>query len=159
MTEAERLKKERKRCLQRIEDINLEQLAIGNQRDVENKTRSQIIDELEQKRRKAIKEKTAVIEALDQQLRDIDRRLYEAQKALREIEEALREEEFANRDLVLSDHAILRFLERKKKMDLDKVKKEMLSEDMKNTARLCRGNFEYRGFIVKNNVVITVLPE
>lgn len=55
------------------------------------------------------------------------------------------------KELKISDHAILRYLERKKKLDIEKIKEEIKNE----LEGLNLKDVNAYGFVVRNNVVAT----
>ena len=70
-------------------------------------------------------------------------------------------EMLTDKDIQISEHAILRYLERVCLIDLDKIKNEILDDKTKTLIRKL-GNGKYpinNGFkiVVKNNVVLTVI--
>jgi chromosome segregation ATPase len=56
----------------------------------------------------------------------------------------------------VTDHAIVRYLERRFNIDIDDIKKEILSEELVTKVRALGGNCNYQGIVVKDNTVITV---
>lgn len=57
----------------------------------------------------------------------------------------------------VSDHAILRYLERKFNIDIDSIRDEILTPDRKSAIRAgaTKIKTEYVDFIVKNNTIVT----
>jgi hypothetical protein len=67
-------------------------------------------------------------------------------------------------DLVVSDHAIVRYLERVLKYDVEVLKKQILTDELKSYAKNFKGNgkfpfgekHEFQA-VIKNNIVVTFL--
>lgn len=75
--------------------------------------------------------------------------LYKLQKELKDKNE-----------VIITDHAILRFLERTKLIDLNKIKNEILNDNVKKTIEILgSGKFSTNDVIlvVKDKVIVTVL--
>jgi len=97
----------------------------------------------------------------DQEIREIKAKLALAEKAKEEIEMQIRK---LTEEIVISEHAILRYLERVKGVDIEEIKKEILPEE---TAVLVRKMGQAEGTYntcthklrVKENVVITVMTD
>ena len=56
----------------------------------------------------------------------------------------------------VTDHAIVRYIERRCNIDIDHIRKEILSEELVTKVRALGGNCNYQGVVVKDNTVITV---
>lgn len=71
------------------------------------------------------------------------------------------ERELGTNHPFVCDHAIVRYLERKKKMDIDAIKAEILTEQNISAIRAGATKIKTDGvvLIIKNGVVITVLPK
>lgn len=58
--------------------------------------------------------------------------------------------------MVVSNHALLRYAERRYSLPLDNLEKEILS--MVRGAEMGADEVHYKGFVIKNNTVITYIP-
>jgi len=63
--------------------------------------------------------------------------------------------------IIVSDHAIVRYIERVKKMDIEQLKKEILTDDVMLLISQLGGNGSYPAkefsIKIKDNVVVTVI--
>lgn len=61
--------------------------------------------------------------------------------------------------IAVSDHAILRFLERKYNLDVSSIREGILTKDVKTAIEKGATKFKVDGidFIIKNNVIVTSL--
>jgi hypothetical protein len=62
-------------------------------------------------------------------------------------------------DITISEHAVLRFLERVRGEDLESIKQQILSEDLKKQIQvLGDGTYPVKDFkvLVRNNIIVTV---
>jgi len=71
------------------------------------------------------------------------------------------ERELSTKHPFVCDHAILRYLERKKKMDIDAIRAEILTEQNISAIKAGATKIKTDGIIlvIKNGGVITVLPK
>lgn len=62
-------------------------------------------------------------------------------------------------ELVVSEHAILRYLERVRKYDMKTASQSILTHELREIAKLGDGRYTVNGYtlIIKNNVVTTVI--
>jgi hypothetical protein len=73
-------------------------------------------------------------------------------------------EKLSPKDLVVSEHAILRYLERIEGMDMDRVRKILLDRQIIDCHKKLGNNGEYPSLDstfkvkIKNNVITTVIP-
>lgn len=65
-------------------------------------------------------------------------------------------------DVVLSEHALLRYIEREKKIDLKSIKAEILTDKVKEQIKTIGSGKIPCGelnLIVKNNVIVSIVPK
>lgn len=89
----------------------------------------------------------------------IDERLSTAERNLKKTEDELKKLKTGNK-IIVSEHAVLRYLERTMELDLKAVENEILSEEVVSQYRTL-GNGKYPvsngcKAVIKDNVVITV---
>ncbi len=120
----------------------------------------QTSDEIKALRRriaeKRVELKSAEAESKEKadRVRDITTSLAELARSLQTLQEEIQ-------DPVVTDHAVLRYLEREKGMDIDAIREEMLSERVVEMIRFTRtgkvsvGNG--RRLVVKDMAVVSVL--
>lgn len=110
--------------------------------------------------RERLAEKEKRLKALRREVEDLQETISTLQK---QQENAVKEVKSLENDLAqmksdkiwVSDHAILRYLERAHYIDVGAVRQEMLS--MIYGAKAF-GSFKFAGFVVRNNTVVTYLP-
>ena len=83
-------------------------------------------------------------------------------KAEHQLKRVLQEiSDLAEKDVIVSEHAILRFLERKFSLDIEDIKKDIFSDSIK-IQHQALGNGQYPitdglKAVIKNNTVVTVV--
>lgn len=90
---------------------------------------------------------------LKKQIREEERRLLTAKEKLERLTKKAEEP-------ILTDHALVRYIERVKGIDIAQMKKEILNDKLRDLiSTLGNGKFPCDGFtaIVKDNQVITIL--
>ena len=91
---------------------------------------------------------------------DVTKRLDVMLQQRNSIDEEIKQLSMKAEQVIVSEHAILRYLERAMNLDLDAIKKEILSESLVASCAAFRsGKFPIgRGIkaVVKNNVIVTV---
>lgn len=84
------------------------------------------------------------------------------EKQIKEVEEKIHKLKGSNENIIVSEHAILRYLERVYRLDLEKIKQEILPERIAAQAKII-GNGRYgvidHTLLIKDNVVVTVLTD
>ena len=84
------------------------------------------------------------------------------EKQIKEVEEKIHKLKGANENIIVSEHAIIRYLERVYRLDLEKIKQEILPERIAAQAKII-GNGRYgvidHTLLIKDNVVVTVLTD
>ncbi|MFA5216285.1 hypothetical protein [Sulfuricurvum sp.] len=84
------------------------------------------------------------------------------EKQIKEVEEKIHKLKGANETIIVSEHAILRYLERVYKLDLEKIKHEILPDRIAAQAKVI-GNGRYgvidHTLLIKDNVVVTVITD
>jgi len=85
---------------------------------------------------------------------------FQLQGVRQDIEEEIRQLLEESKMPVISEHALLRYLERVGGIDIESTKKEMLSEQAVKMIKFINGNGKARvngvDYIVKNNTIVTV---
>lgn len=93
----------------------------------------------------------------------VDKKIYFVSRKIEEFESKLKSLAATAMEPIISDHAILRYLERVKKVDIEGVKKEILNDDLKKLIQtLDSGKFPSHGFtaVVRDKTIITIVtPE
>lgn len=89
--------------------------------------------------------------------KDLETRNRELLNKIKQIANSISQLEKENKDLVITDHAILRYMERKFKMPIEDVKKEILVIiNSCDRAKLGIGDSSNcLGFVIRGNSVIT----
>ena len=102
------------------------------------------------------------IEDLKTQQRSIGESMNKKLSMMQKYEEELQSIKERAKDLILSEHAILRYLERVYKLDTNKLYEEIVTQELKhNYARLGNGSYSVQDCMVKivDNVIVTVLEK
>ena len=103
------------------------------------------------------------ISAKESQLKLIQEELRVKHSHLQKLQEEIDQLKSSSNELIISEHAILRYLERVYKLDLEKIRSEIVPDTLKATIENL-GNGEYHtqeGYSLKvhDNVVVTILDE
>jgi len=119
-----------------------------------NLKRSAQKKQLETRKTKLIEE----VNALKTDLREVEKRLSNRKTKIKSIEASLKE---LNTTPYVSEHALLRYLERTFNLDLDAIKEKILTKESKLLIEKL-GNGKYpiengRKIIVKNKCVVSVV--
>lgn len=61
-------------------------------------------------------------------------------------------------ELRVSDHALVRYLERRLGLDMDVIRAEILDDDFLAAFKMSNGTFKHKGFVVTEGVVVTTIP-
>lgn len=112
--------------------------------------------ELKQLNVRIEKERT-VLNLLIQEQQDIQSKINKSKQIIKDLETKIKKE--LNSSVVISEHAILRYLERVKGIDLEEIKQELLDEktyNMIDFAKSCRVKKSGYDIIAKNNVIVTI---
>lgn len=107
-------------------------------------------------RAKSIKEE---LRSVRRRASDADNELFRVDKAIQDLKAKM---ERHDTPIIVSEHAILRYLERVTKIDMEEVKRKILPKDTQFQAvRLGNGSYPVGDYFVKirNNVVVTVTTE
>jgi hypothetical protein len=84
------------------------------------------------------------------------------QRLIRDIDKKIKNLKKDGKSPIITEHAILRYLERYKGIDIEKIKKEILPEHvLKQILFLKSGSFpinELIKIIVRNKIIVTVAP-
>lgn len=102
------------------------------------------------------------LKALREELSVLDQKIHTETRELSAIDAQVEQLKKKNKAVVVTEHAILRYLERVKGVDIEAAKREMLPPEVSNQIRAL-GNGEYpvgtHSVKVKDNVVITILTK
>ena len=83
-------------------------------------------------------------------------------KQIKEVEKKIQKLQSNDENIIVSEHAILRYLERVYGLDLEKIKLEIIPEKTTIQAKIV-GNGRYKvddyTLLIKDNVVITVIKD
>ena len=102
------------------------------------------------------------IDDLKTQQRSISESMNKKLSMLQKYEEDVQSIKERAKDLILSEHAILRYLERVYKLDTNKLYEEIVTQELKhNYARLGNGSYSVQDCMVKivDNVIVTILEK
>lgn len=115
-------------------------------------------EELKKLQSLLIKQKSE-IDLIKRERQLINERLSVAERNLRNTEEELKKLKTGNK-IIVSEHAVLRYLERTMELDLKAVEKEILSEEVVSQYKTL-GNGKYPvsngcKAVIKDNVVLTI---
>jgi predicted transcriptional regulator len=102
------------------------------------------------------------IDDLKAQQRSIGESMNKQLSRLQKYEEELQSLKQRSKEIIVSEHAILRYLERVYKLDITKLYEEIVTEELKhNYAKLGNGSYSIDGCMVKivDNVIVTVLQK
>lgn len=81
--------------------------------------------------------------------------------SIKNIEELIDKLENGNKTIAVSDHAIMRYFERVKGFNIDDIKKEILSQEVKDLIDKLGGDGKYPNgehqVVLKNNIVTTII--
>lgn len=91
---------------------------------------------------------------LEKEIRYKQRQLEESRKRLWAIKDQVKKN--IPNDIVVSDHAVLRYMERKLKLNVQGIRDEVLSEELKRVVDKI-GNCTVNGFVVRERTVVTYL--
>ena len=93
------------------------------------------------------------------QLNDIQSNIASKRKQIKKHNKELTKLKQSSKDIIISEHAIVRYVERVLKIDMDKLSKEIIGEDLKNTVTtLGNGTYPYKNHFIRvvDNVIVTV---
>jgi predicted RNase H-like nuclease (RuvC/YqgF family) len=102
------------------------------------------------------------IDDLKAQQRSIGESMNKQLSRLQKYEEELQSLKQRSKEIIVSEHAILRYLERVYKLDTNKLYEEIVTVELKNNyAKLGNGSYSIDGCMVKivDNVIVTVLQK
>lgn len=107
-----------------------------------------------------IKQKRAQSEAIKIELANVQREYQSALKQIQELEKQVEKVEKSDK-LKVSEHAIVRYFERVKGFDIEKIEKEILSEEVLKFVDKLGGNGSYPNadfkVVMKNFTVTTII--
>lgn len=138
----------------------------------DKRKRNEIKNKLKQKNKENISNKTVqeTIEwqrktkELENQIQHLNKHEKNVDKGLREINKKLKKKQKKidglqnNKEIKVTDHAVIRYLERVKGIDIQKIRKDICSTPQKQLKKLGDGEYPMNGhkIVVKNGTVITV---
>ena len=99
------------------------------------------------------------IKELEREKNEVCQRLNEKKKQLSNVNSGIKQ---LQSNVVITEHILVRYLERVKGIDMEEIKKEILDDELKKQIlTLGSGKFHRNGFrlIVKNNSILTVEKE
>lgn len=99
------------------------------------------------------------IKELEREKNEVCQRLNEKKKQLSNVNSSVKR---LQSNVVITEHILLRYLERVKGINMEEIKKEILDDELKKQIlTLGSGKFRRNGFrlIVKNNSIVTVEKE
>ncbi|MEW6732137.1 MAG: hypothetical protein AB1489_12485 [Acidobacteriota bacterium] len=106
---------------------------------------------------------TVEVEHLLEQKRELDRTYCDKKKKLEEINKEIQKLRTTSPEPIVSEHALLRYLERVKGIDLHAIKREILTEQIVaaiNQVGSCKiSNGNGIKFVVKDRTIISVVDE
>jgi hypothetical protein len=108
--------------------------------------------------KKLIQDSEIGIQSLRVQLQTMSKELVGMQRNLQEVEAQIAKAERLENPPVVTDHALVRYLERKLGLDLDVLRAEILTDELVKRVNVMGGSCTYKKFVVRDNVIVTVLP-
>lgn len=114
-------------------------------RDLERRIREAEIEE---------RDSNQIAQDLNKQIQQLNKKSSDARNTLRQLRKEL--SNLIPQEVEVSDHAVLRYLERHYGVDIEGARRE-IKQRFSGAENL--GELQVQGFIVKNNVVTTYLPE
>lgn len=104
-----------------------------------------------------IKKLTTTRNSLVEKQKSIETQLTECNSSIRELRKQI---QLSTRKIVVSEHAILRYLERVDGVDIDQIRESILTEELKKYSdQFTSGKFPFNKHnraIIKDNVVVTI---
>jgi len=98
------------------------------------------------------------MDAARNRLKMLDKDLVAAQHAVFLKKNEIRSAATLAHPPAITDHALIRYLERKLGLDMDVIRAEILTDDLIAAAATLGGKCTYGKFVIKDNTVVTVLP-
>lgn len=68
---------------------------------------------------------------LDEEVRSLQKKLSKKSKEIEQVKAAIEEEELRNRPISVTDHALIRYMERVLGIDVEKIRNDMITEETK----------------------------
>lgn len=102
------------------------------------------------------------LDSLKQSRGNLDNEISTTVSKLQRVEQDLKRISHESKEPVVSEHAIIRYLERVKKIDIEQIKREILTDDIKKyIEKLNSGKFPEKNFmaVVRKKIVITIIPK
>ncbi len=109
-----------------------------------------------------IEESRASLKALREEKKEIEEKISREQNTITRLQAEIERLKRGSAKVVISEHAILRYIERVMKVNLEEIKKKILPEEVEEKIRVVgNGKFPADTHRVKiqNGVVITILTD
>ena len=93
------------------------------------------------------------------QLQDIQLDIATKQQQIKKYQDELKKLK-SSKEIIISEHAILRYIERVMKIDMEKLQNEVISKDFQTTLKnLGNGTYPHKNHLLKivDNVVVTIM--
>lgn len=116
---------------------------------------------LAKKLKSQLSEIKSELSALNSELNIKQKEIWNKKESISKLESKIKSlEDNSKKDLTISEHAILRYLERVIGLDLKKIENEIITNDMKGMSKKFSGNLTYSkdniNYIIKDNVILTI---
>jgi chromosome segregation ATPase len=99
-------------------------------------------------------------EKMVQELKELQRSVAHKEAQIKKHEEELLKMQEGAKNLIVSEHALLRYLERVYKLDLSKLESEIVPEELqRQVSEYGNGTYKLENFSIKvvENVIVTVM--
>lgn len=96
------------------------------------------------------------------QLGDIEMNITTKQQQIKKYQEELLKLQTTSKDIIISEHAITRYIERVLKIDMEKLYQEIISDEFKTSvAKFGNGTYPHNNHFIKvvDNVIVTVIAK
>jgi ABC-type lipoprotein release transport system permease subunit len=106
-----------------------------------------------------LKQAEALVSTSEIETKSCQKREAEARRQLKSLQERVKQLEANNAEPIVSEHAILRYLERVKGIDVEAIKQEILDENASKHIKFAKNGTLKRAaysLIFRNNVIVTV---
>lgn len=100
------------------------------------------------------------VSKLEKERKDLDKRLHSLHCSIDRTKKKIKQLQETAEEPLISDHAIIRYLERVKGFDIEAIKKEMMPDKLRNViGTLNSGKFPTGEFtaVVRDKLVVTVV--
>jgi septal ring factor EnvC (AmiA/AmiB activator) len=93
--------------------------------------------------------------SISEVIRDTQKHQSKLQKEIAVLQNQLTSLQATEKNLIVSDHAVLRYAERHYNIPVEKIRQEM-ADKLKGAEKL--GNVKVQGFVVRGHTVVTYVP-